>query len=109
MWVDKGGVLLRENETKVVITIGNYLNNSEGSGKADGELTNPCTRGTHHSVTIMTDTKERKEKEKKVEEIMIVGDVGSQIKPLNTIQKAKSSWIILEKFAYLAEDIPEVG
>ena len=48
-------------------------------------------------------------KEKKVEEIMIVGDVGSQIKPLNTIQKAKSSWIILEKFAYLAEDIPEVG
>jgi len=57
----------------------------------------------------MTDTKERKEKKKKVEEIMIVGDVGSQIKPLNTIQKAKSSWIILEKFAYLAEDIPEVG
>jgi len=39
MWVDKGGVLLRENKTKVVTTIGNYL---EGSGKADGELTNPC-------------------------------------------------------------------
>jgi len=32
MWVDKGRVLLRENETKVVTTIGNYLNNLEGSG-----------------------------------------------------------------------------
>jgi len=41
MGVDKGGVLLRENETKVVTTIGNYLNNSEGSKKTDGELTNP--------------------------------------------------------------------
>ena len=40
---------------------------------------------------------------------MIVGDVGSQIQPLNTIQKAESSWIILEKFAYLAKDIPGVG
>ena len=42
IWVDKGGVLLRENETKVATAIGNYLNNSEGSRKADGELTNPC-------------------------------------------------------------------
>jgi len=39
--VDKGRVLLRENETKVVITIGNYLNNLEGSGKTDSELTKP--------------------------------------------------------------------
>jgi len=34
-------------------------------------------------------------------------DVGSQIEPLNTIQKAESSWIILEKFAY--KDIPGAG
>jgi len=54
MWVDKDRVLLRENETKVVITIGNYLNNLKGSGKADSELTNPCMCGTHHSVTIVT-------------------------------------------------------
>ena len=46
IWVDKDGVLLRENKTKVVIAIGNYLNNSEDSRKADGELTNPCARMT---------------------------------------------------------------
>jgi len=44
-----------------------------------------------------------------VEETMIVGDVDSQIEPLNTIQKAESSWIILEKFAYPAKDMPGVG
>ena len=44
--VDKGGVLLRENKTKVFTAIGNYLNNSEGFGKVDGELTNPCVRVT---------------------------------------------------------------
>jgi len=54
MWVDKSRVLLRENKTKIVTTIGNYLDNSEGSRKADGELTNPCTHGMHHSVTIIT-------------------------------------------------------
>jgi len=53
MWVDKGGVLLRENKTKVVTTIGNYLNNLEGSRKADGELTNPCMCSMHHGVTIV--------------------------------------------------------
>ena len=42
MWVDKNRILLRENKTKVVTTIDNYLNNSEGFRKADGELTNPC-------------------------------------------------------------------
>ena len=42
MWVDKSGILLRENKTKVVTTISNYLNNLEGSRKADGELTNLC-------------------------------------------------------------------
>ena len=35
-------VLLRENKTKVVTTIGNYLNNLESSEKADSELTNLC-------------------------------------------------------------------
>jgi len=49
MWVDKGRILLRENETKVVTIIGNYLNNSEGFRKADGELTNPCI----YAVCIM--------------------------------------------------------
>jgi len=57
MWVNKSRVLLRENETKVVTTIGNYLNNSEGSGKADGELTNLCTcmmhMCTHYGITIV--------------------------------------------------------
>jgi len=38
---------LKENETKVVIAIGNYLNNSEDSRKADSELTNPCAHVTH--------------------------------------------------------------
>jgi len=47
MWVDKGGVLLRENETKIVTIIGNYLNNLEGSKKTDGELTNLCTCMKH--------------------------------------------------------------
>jgi len=46
MWVNKDGVFLRENETKVAIAIGNYLNNSKGSKKADGELTNPCMHMT---------------------------------------------------------------
>jgi len=44
---DKGGVLLRENKTKVVTTIGNYLNNLEGFRKTDSELTNPCVRASH--------------------------------------------------------------
>ena len=35
-------ILLRENKTKVVTTISNYLNNLESSGKADSELTNLC-------------------------------------------------------------------
>ena len=47
MWVDKGGILLKENKTKVVTTISNYLNNLEGSRKADGELTNPCVHVMH--------------------------------------------------------------
>jgi len=54
MWVDKSGVLLRENETKVVTTIGNYLNNLESFGKANGKLTNPCIHSMHHGVTIVT-------------------------------------------------------
>jgi len=45
---------LRENKTKVVTVISNYLNNSEGFRKADSELTNPCACGMHHSVTIVT-------------------------------------------------------
>jgi len=49
--VDKGGVFLRKNKIKVFTAIGNYLNNSEGSGKADGELTNPCTCVTHTQYT----------------------------------------------------------
>jgi len=44
--VDKGGVLLRKNETKVFTAIGNYLNNSEDFGKANGKLTNPCVHMT---------------------------------------------------------------
>jgi len=55
MWVDKDGVLLRENETKVVTIIDNYLNNLEGSEKTDSELTNPYMCSMHHSVTIMTE------------------------------------------------------
>jgi len=38
---------LRENKTKVVTTISNYLNNLEGSRKADGELTNLCAYVIH--------------------------------------------------------------
>jgi len=45
--VDKDEVLLRENEIKVFTAIGNYLNNLEGSGKANGELTNPCMHVMH--------------------------------------------------------------
>ena len=40
-------VLLRENKTKVVTTIGNYLNNLESFGKADSKLTNLCVHVTH--------------------------------------------------------------
>ena len=38
---------MRENKTKVVTAIGNYLNNLEDFEKADSELTNPCVRVTH--------------------------------------------------------------